>query len=237
MPKFKTSKPGARDLGIRLRTRKRRKASSTRWLERHLNDPYVRQARDLGYRSRAAFKLIELNERFKFLRFGCGVLDLGCAPGSWTQVAVEQVNALGTVSGAPVGRVFGIDIQECESVGGALIREFDIQSDFEIQPLLDEMGGKVDAVLSDMAAPSVGHKKTDHLRTIALCEVAADFSFRVLNPDGAFVAKVLAGGAESKLQNELKKRFKKVLNVKPAASRSDSSEKYVVAIGYKNLDF
>ncbi len=224
---------GARDLRVRVKTARGRKLSSTRWLERQLNDPYVRRARAEGYRGRAAFKLIELDDKFRFLRPGARVVDLGCAPGGWLQVAVARVNALGAQTGKPVGRVLGIDLQEVEPLAGAETHVLDFMDEGADAQVRDWLDGPADVVLSDMAAASSGHRQTDHLRIVALCEAAAEFAFDVLEPDGAFVAKVLAGGAESALQARLKLNFEKVANVKPPASRADSAEKYVVALGFR----
>jgi 23S rRNA (uridine2552-2'-O)-methyltransferase len=229
----KTSGRGQRDLKVKVRTARGRKLSSTRWLERQLNDPYVARAKREGYRGRAAFKLLEIDDKFRFLRPGARVLDLGCAPGGWCQVAVARVNALGQLSGKPVGRVLGLDLQEVAPIPGAELRQMDFMAegaDSEVKSWLD---GPADVVMSDMAAASSGHKQTDHLRIVALCEAAAELAFDVLEEGGTFVAKVLAGGAESGLQTALKQRFTKVSNVKPEASRSDSSEKFVVATGFR----
>ena len=228
-----TSGRGQRDLRVRVKTARGRKLSSTRWLERQLNDPYVRRAKAEGYRGRAAFKIIELDDKYRFLVPGARVVDLGCAPGGWCQVAVERVNALGARAGKPVGRVLGIDLQEVEPIAGAEIHQLDFLSDGADDRVREWLGGKADVVMSDMAAASSGHKQTDHLRIVALCEAAAEFAFSVLEPGGTFVAKVLSGGAEGTLQTILKQRFDTVANVKPPASRSDSSEKFVVARGFR----
>lgn len=225
---------GSRDLHVRVKTAKGRKLSSKLWLERQLNDPYVQRAKDAGYRGRAAFKIIELDDRFKFFTAGASVVDLGCAPGGWTQVAVARVNALGT--GARAGRVIGIDLQEVEPIAGADIYVQDFLEEGADDKVKTWLGGSADVVLSDMAAPSCGHKQTDHLRIMNLCEVAAYFAFDVLKKDGVFVAKVLAGGAEAGLLQVLRQKFVKVMNVKPAASRADSSEKYLVALGFRGGD-
>lgn len=224
---------GRRDLRVKVKTARGRKLSSTRWLERQLNDPYVQRARAEGYRARAAYKLIELDDRYGFLRPGAQVVDLGCAPGGWTQVAVARVNALGQRQGKPEGRVLGVDLQEVDPIPGAELHQLDFMADGADTQLKAWLGGPADLVLSDMAAASSGHKQTDHLRIIALCEAAAALAFDVLEEGGSFVAKVLAGGAEGGLQAELKRRFAKVANVKPPASRPDSSEKYVVATGFR----
>lgn len=228
-----TSGRGARDLRVKVKTARGRKLSSTRWLERQLNDPYVRRAKAEGYRGRAAFKLIELDDKYRFLHPGGRVVDLGCAPGGWLQVAVARVNALGDRTGKPVGRVLGVDLQEVEVLAGAEAHVLDFMADGADDQVRTWLGGPADVVLSDMAAASSGHRQTDHLRIVALCEAAADFAFDVLEPGGAFVAKVLAGGAEGTLQARLKQHFEKVANVKPPASRADSAEKYVVALGFR----
>ncbi|RYH12025.1 RlmE family RNA methyltransferase [Tropicimonas sp. IMCC6043] len=229
----KTSGRGQRDLRVKVKTARGRKLSSTRWLERQLNDPYVAAAKRDGYRGRAAFKIVELDDKFRFLVPGARVVDLGCAPGGWCQVAVRRVNALGEKSGKSVGTVLGIDLQEVEPIAGAELHVLDFLEEGADDKVKAWLGGQADVVMSDMAASSSGHKQTDHLRIIALCEAAADLAFDVLAPGGTFVAKVLAGGAEGDLQKLLKQRFEKVANVKPPASRSDSSEKFVVATGFR----
>ncbi len=228
-----TSGRGERELRVRVKTAKGRKLSSTLWLERQLNDPYVRRAKAEGYRGRAAFKIVELDDKYRFLVPGARVVDLGCAPGGWCQVAVERVNALGQKSGKAQGRVIGVDLQEVEPIAGAEIHQLDFMEDGADDKVKAWLGGRADVVMSDMAAASSGHKQTDHLRIVALCEAAAELAFDVLEEGGTFVAKVLAGGAEGELQLTLKKRFEKVANVKPPASRADSSEKYVVATGFQ----
>ncbi|TCP40877.1 RlmE family RNA methyltransferase [Rhodovulum marinum] len=224
---------GQRDLKVKVKTARGRRLSSTRWLERQLNDPYVKRAKAEGYRGRAAFKILELDDKFRFLVPGARVVDLGCAPGGWCQVAVRRVNALGEKPGKAVGRVLGVDLQEVEPVPGAEIHQLDFLEDGADDKVKAWLGGKADVVMSDMAAASSGHKQTDHLRIVALCEAAAELAFDVLEEGGTFVAKVLAGGAEGGLQAILKQRFDKVANVKPPASRSESSEKFVVATGFR----
>ncbi|WP_171124964.1 MULTISPECIES: RlmE family RNA methyltransferase [unclassified Ruegeria] len=224
---------GQRDLKVKVKTARGRKLSSTRWLERQLNDPYVKRANAEGYRGRAAYKILELDDKFRFLVPGARVVDLGCAPGGWLQVAVKRVNALGEKSGKRIGTVLGVDLQEVEPVAGATAHVLDFMEDDADQKVKEWLGGKADVVMSDMAAASSGHKQTDHLRIMALCETAAYFAFDVLEEGGTFVAKVLAGGAEGDLQKLLKQKFTKVANVKPPASRSDSSEKFVVATGFR----
>ena len=232
----RSSGRGERDLRVKVKTARGRKLSSTRWLERQLNDPYVKRAKAEGYRGRAAFKILELDDKFGFLVPGARVVDLGCAPGGWCQVAVARVNALGERSGKPQGRVLGIDLQEVEQIAGAEIHQLDFLEEGADDKVKDWLGGTADVVMSDMAASASGHKQTDHLRIVALCEAAAELAFDVLEPGGAFVAKVLAGGAEAGLQTLLKQRFDTVANVKPPASRADSSEKFVVARGFRGRD-
>lgn len=229
----KSSGRGQRDLRVRVKTAKGRKLSSTLWLERQLNDPYVARARREGFRGRAAFKILELDDKYRFLVPGARVVDLGCAPGGWCQVAVDRVNALGEKSGKRVGRVLGVDLQEVEPIAGAEVHQLDFLSEGADELVKTWLGGRADVVMSDMAAASSGHKGTDHLRIVALVEAAAQFAFDVLEPGGTFVAKVLAGGAETEMQAMLKRNFTKVANVKPPASRSDSSEKFVVAQGFR----
>ena len=228
-----TSGRGRRDLTVKVKTARGRKLSSTRWLQRQLNDPYVKRAQAEGYRGRAAFKIMELDDKFRFLVPGARVVDLGCAPGGWCQVAVARVNALGEKPGKRQGRVLGVDLQEVEPVPGAEIHQLDFMADGADDQVKHWLGGQADVVMSDMAAASSGRKQTDHLRIIALCEAAAYFAFDVLAEGGTFVAKVLAGGAEGELQKLLKQKFSKVANVKPPASRPDSSEKFVVATGFR----
>lgn len=229
----KTSGRGQRDLRVRVKTAKGRKLSSKLWLERQLNDPYVTRARREGYRGRAAYKISELDDKYHFLTPGARVVDLGCAPGGWCQVAVARVNALGESKNKPTGKVIGVDLQECDAIAGADLYLLDFLTDGADDKVKGWLAGSADVVMSDMAASSSGHKGTDHLRIVALVEAAAQFAFDVLAPGGTFVAKVLAGGAESDMQAMLKKNFDKVVNVKPAASRSDSSEKFVVATGFR----
>ena len=224
---------GQRDLRVKVKTARGRKLSSTLWLERQLNDPYVKRAGADGYRGRAAYKILELDDKYHFLVPGARVVDLGCAPGGWLQVAVPRINALGTRTGKAVGRIIGVDLQEVEPVAGAEIHLLDFMEDDADLKVKDWLGGKADVVMSDMAASASGHKQTDHLRIMALCETAAYFAFDVLEEGGTFIAKVLAGGAEGDLQKLLKQKFIKVMNVKPPASRANSSEKFVVATGFR----
>ena len=208
----------------RLRTAKGRKVSSTAWLERQLNDPYVKRAKAEGYRSRAAYKLIELDERFGLLKGVRRVVDLGIAPGGWTQVVRHQV---------PEAQVVGIDLLPTEPIDGVTILEMDFMDEEAPARLREALGGEADLVLSDMAANTVGHPQTDHLRTMGLVEAGLEFATEILRPGGAFVAKVLAGGADNNLVAELKRRFSAVKHAKPPASRKGSSEWYVVAQGFK----
>ena len=224
---------GQRDLRVKVKTARGRKLSSTLWLERQLNDPYVKRAQADGYRGRAAYKILELDDKFRFLVPGARVVDLGCAPGGWCQVTVQRINALGTRQGKKVGTILGVDLQEVESIPGAEIHVLDFMEDDADAKVKAWLNGPADVVMSDMAAASSGHKQTDHLRIIALCEAAAYFAFDVLTPGGTFVAKVLAGCAEGELQALLKQKFTKVINMKPPASRSNSSEKFVVATGFR----
>ena len=229
----KSSGRGRNDLRVKVKTARGRKLSSTRWLDRQLNDPYVRRAKAEGFRGRAAYKIMELDDRFGFLVPGARVVDLGSAPGGWLQVAVQRVNALGDQPGKAEGTVLGVDLREIDPVPGAEVHVLDFLEDDADSKVRGWLGGTADVVMSDMAAAASGHKGTDHLRIVALCEAAAELAFDVLEPGGTFVAKVLQGGAEQGLQAELKRRFEKVANVKPPASRSDSSEKFVVATGFR----
>lgn len=221
--------PG-RDITHRVKSAKGRKTSSTRWLQRQLNDPYVHEAKRLGYRSRAAFKLLELNDKFKFLNPGKRVVDLGAAPGGWTQVAVNKVKA-GTSHGD--GKVVAVDIQAMDPLAGAQILHMDFMADDAVERLKEALGGEADVVMSDMAAPATGHPKTDHLRIMDLCETALDFALDVLAPEGVFLAKVFQGGSEQGLLAQLKRDFRTVKHAKPPASRSESAEMYVVALGFR----
>ena len=218
---------GLKTLTVRVKTSKYRKTSSNRWLERQLNDPYVLQSKRLGYRSRAAFKLIQLDEKFKFLGKNKTIVDLGCAPGGWTQVAVERNKGL--------GQVVGIDILETEPVQGATLICQDFTSADAPDKLKSLLKGKADIVMSDMAANTTGHQQTDHLRTIALVEAAYEFAKEVLAEGGIFIAKVFQGGAEGDLLSDMKRNFQKVSHFKPDASRQTSPETYVVAQGFKTV--
>ena len=208
----------------RLKTAKGRKVSSTRWLERQLNDPYVKRARAENYRSRAAYKLIELDERFGLLKGIRTVVDLGIAPGGWSQVVRRKL---------PQSAVVGIDLLPTDPIDGVAILHMDFMDEDAPERLKEALGGPADLVLSDMAANTVGHPQTDHLRTMALVEAGLEFAREILKPGGAYVAKVLAGGADNQLVAELKRNFTTVKHAKPPASRKDSSEWYVVAQGFK----
>ncbi len=221
-----------RSLAQRVHSAHRRSHSSTLWLERQLNDPYVAEAKRLGYRSRAAFKLIQLDDRFNFLKPGALVLDLGAAPGGWTQVAVERVKP----KEGKQGRVIGIDLSPVDPIAGAELMVGDFLADEAPDKLKRALGGPADVVLSDMAAAATGHAQTDHLRIIGLAEAAHAFAREILKPGGVFVAKVLQGGSTRDLLNALKRDFHDVRHVKPAASRADSAEIYVVAQGFRKGD-
>ena len=214
-----------RGLSVKVKTAKGRSAASTKWLRRQLNDPYVAEARRRGYRSRAAFKLAEIDDKCRILRRGAQVVDLGCAPGGWLQVAVERVG--------PGGRIVGIDLLPVDPLPGALLLQGDFLEDEALDRLRAALDGPVDVVLSDMAASATGHAGTDHLRVMALAEAAWDFARQVLAPGGGFVAKVLQGGSEGTLLQALKRDFVKVRHIKPPASRQDSAELYVVATGFR----
>ena len=212
-----------------VRTAKGRTASSRRWLERQLSDPYVAAAKKEGYRSRAAFKLIGLDDRLRLLKPGRVVVDLGAAPGGWTQVAVARVGA-GKPGG---GRVVAVDTAEMEPVPGAEIARLDLREPGAGERLAALVGSRADVVLSDMAAPATGHRQTDHLRSVALCEAASDAAQALLRPGGALVMKALMGGSDAELIAVLKRRFDAVRHVKPEASRPDSRETYIVATGFR----
>ena len=223
---MRTRRPRSQDRALkeRLRTAKGRSKSSQAWLERQINDPYVRAAKLRGYRSRAAYKLAEIDDKYRFLRRGQSAIDLGAAPGGWTQVLVERLGE---------GRVLGIDLQEMEPISGATLLKLDFMDARAGEIMKDTTEGPVDVVLSDMAAPATGHRDTDHLRVMALCEAALDFAIEVLKPGGTFLCKVLRGGTERQLLDTLKRRFAKVVHVKPPASRADSAEMYVLATGFR----
>ncbi|AKM11157.1 RlmE family RNA methyltransferase [Croceicoccus naphthovorans] len=208
----------------KLKANKKRTASSARWLSRQLNDPYVAQAKADGYRSRAAYKLKELDEKFGLLRGTQAVVDLGIAPGGWSQVVAER---------RPQAKIVGIDLLDVDPLPGVTIFKMDFMDDAAPDALIDALGQAPDLVLSDMAANTVGHKQTDHLRTMGLVETAVDFAVQTLAPGGAFVAKVFAGGTDKALLDILKRNFTVVKHAKPPASRKDSSEWYVIAQGFK----
>jgi 23S rRNA (uridine2552-2'-O)-methyltransferase len=222
-------KPKAtKGLTVKVRTAKGRRLSSTKWLERQLNDPYVISAKKEGYRSRAAYKLIEINEKFKIFKKGQAVVDLGAAPGGWTQIALDKTK--------PDGRVIGIDLLKVEPIPGAIILQQDFLTDEAEATIKELANGKVDVVLSDMAANSCGHPQTDHIRIMALCEAAFYFAVSMLKENGSFVAKILRGGTETSLLNEIKRYFKAVKHFKPDSSRANSSEMYVIATGFRPDD-
>jgi 23S rRNA (uridine2552-2'-O)-methyltransferase len=208
----------------RVRTTRGRTVSSVRWLERQLNDPYVAAAKAKGYRSRAAFKLKELDQRFHLIKRGARVLDLGAAPGGWSQAAAERVGE---------GKIVAADILEMEPIPGVEILQLDILDETAPAILKQALGGPADLVMSDMAASTTGHRETDHIRTLALFEAAFDLAVEVLKPGGAFVGKVFQGGAANTVLNAIKKRFAEVKHVKPPASRAESVELYLVALGFK----
>jgi 23S rRNA (uridine2552-2'-O)-methyltransferase len=218
-----------RDLKVRVRTGKGRSLASKRWLERQLNDPYVARAKREGFRSRAAYKLAEIDDKFHLFKSAGRVVDLGAAPGGWSQVAAARVRA-----SEGRGRVIAIDILEMPPLAGVDFLQLDFLDPDAPEKLKVMAGGLVDVVLSDMAANATGHRKTDHLRIVALAEAAAAFAREVLTPGGAFLAKVLQGGTEGALLAELKRDFATVRHVKPSASRSDSAELYVLATGFRH---
>ncbi|MDT3687563.1 MAG: RlmE family RNA methyltransferase [Pseudorhodoplanes sp.] len=212
----------------RVKTGKGRTVSSKLWLERQLNDPYVARAKREGYRSRAAYKLIEIDDKYRFLKPGARVIDLGAAPGGWSQIAAKRVGA-----SEGKGKVIGIDLLEMDAVPGVDFMQLDFLDASAPDILKEKLGGLADVVLSDMAANTTGHRKTDHLRIVALVEAAAEFAVEVLAPGGIFLAKVIQGGTESELLAALKKNFASVKHVKPSASRADSAELYVLATGFR----
>jgi 23S rRNA (uridine2552-2'-O)-methyltransferase len=215
-------------LHVTVRTGGKRKLSSKLWLERQLNDPYVAQAKREGYRSRAAFKLVEIDDKYHLLKPGMTVVDLGAAPGGWSQVAAKRV---GAANGK--GRVIAIDLLEMPDIPGVQFAQLDFHADDAPEKLTAMLGGRADVVLSDMAANTTGHRKTDQLRIVGLVEIAAVFASEVLNPGGTFLAKVFQSGADAELLAQLKRDFATVRHVKPAASRQDSSERYVLATGFR----
>jgi 23S rRNA (uridine2552-2'-O)-methyltransferase len=217
-------------LHVTVKTGGKRKLSSKLWLERQLNDPYVAQAKREGLRSRAAFKLIEIDDKYHFLKPGISVVDLGAAPGGWSQVAAKRI---GTANGK--GKIVAIDLLEMPEIPGVDFAQLDFLADDAPARLLAMMGGRADVVLSDMAPNTTGHRKTDQLRIVGLVEAAAAFAAEVLNPGGTFVAKVFQSGADATLMTELKRDFATVKHVKPASSRKDSSERYVLAMGFRGV--
>lgn len=223
--------PSGRDLTVRVKTAKKRTTSSKLWLERQLNDPWVIAAQKNGYRSRATFKLLQLDQKYHLLRAGMRVVDLGAAPGGWTDIAVRKVKP---ETGR--GAVVGIDLLEITPIPGATLIQGDFLAPDAPDKLIEALGGKADLVMSDMAANTTGHSRTDHLRVIALAEAAAEFALDILAPNGAFVAKVFQGGSEGSLLTLLKKSFATVRHAKPAASRADSAEIYVVATGFRGTE-
>ena len=222
------SLPTGRAATVRVKTARGRTGSSQRWLQRQLNDPYVAEAKKRGYRSRAAFKLLQLDDQFRFLKHGGRVVDLGTAPGGWTQVAVERVKPERSQ-----GVVLGIDLTPVAPIAGATVLAKDFYDEDTPKILREQLGGLADVVLSDMAASATGDPQIDHLRIMGLAEAAHDFASEVLKPGGTFVAKVLRGGTERELLDRLKRDFAKVRHVKPEASRADSAEMYVVATGFR----
>ena len=223
-----TGRKSDRDLKVRVKTSKGRKIGSTLWLQRQLNDPYVARAKAEGLRSRAAYKLIEMDDKTRFLKPGMTVVDLGAAPGGWSQVAAKRV---GAAEGK--GKVIAIDLLEMPDIVGVTFAQLDFLEDSAPEKLLAMMGGRADVVLSDMASNTTGHRKTDQLRIVGLVETAAVFATEVLRPGGTFIAKVFQSGADAELLARLKRDFQTVKHLKPAASRQDSSERYVVATGFR----
>ncbi len=221
----RSAKTGSRGASVRVKSARGRKISSTRWLQRQLNDPYVAEAKRAGYRSRSAWKLCQLDDQLKFLKSGSRILDLGAAPGGWTQVVVERSGRRDAV--------IAVDILPMDPVDGAKILQLDMTEPEAVETILKEAGGKVDVVLSDMAAATTGHRQTDHIRTMALCEIAADVARDILVVGGVLIVKVFQGGAEGQLLSDLKKSFDKIRHVKPAASRKESPETYLVAEGFR----
>jgi 23S rRNA (uridine2552-2'-O)-methyltransferase len=219
-------------LHVTVKTGGKRKLSSKLWLERQLNDPYVTQAKRDGYRSRAAYKLIEIDDKYRFLKPGLSVVDLGAAPGGWSQIAARRVGAIDG-KGMSKGKVVAIDLLEMPEIAGVTFAQLDFHAHDALEQLTAMLGGRADVVMSDMAANTTGHRKTDQLRILGLVEGAAAFACEVLNPGGTFLAKVFQSGADAELQAQLKRDFSSVRHVKPAASRQDSSERYVLATGFR----
>ena len=223
---------GERKLRVRVKTAKKKTVSQVRWLERQLNDPYIAAAKRDGYRSRSAYKLIEMDDKFHFLKPGGRVVDLGAAPGGWCQVSVTRTHALDG-RGGKKGRVIGVDMGNMAELPGCTVMKLDFLDEGADDRIKEVLGGEADVVLSDMAAHATGHKQTDHLKIMALCEAAIDFAVDVLSEGGTFCAKVLRGGTEGELLTLLKQYFQTVRHVKPKASRADSAEMYVLAQGFR----
>lgn len=213
---------------VRVKTAKKRSNSSAEWLKRQLNDPYVAAAKDMGFRSRAAFKIIQLDEQFHFLKSGVRVIDLGAAPGGWSQIVAKKLGKK--------GKLVSLDILPMDPIEGAEILHMDFMADDAPEKLKEALGGKADLVLSDMAPSTTGHTATDHIRIMGLAENAAHFAMEVLAQNGTFVCKYFQGGAEKVLLDQLKKNFAKVRHAKPASSRADSSESFIVAMGFRGTD-
>lgn len=228
MPRKTDIKSSSRALHVTVKTAKKRSTSSTRWLQRQLNDPYVVKAKEQGYRSRAAFKLLDLDEKFHLLKPGMQVVDLGCAPGGWSQVAVAKIGATGTI--------VGCDLLEVPEVPGATLIVQDFLADDAPEIMKTLLGGRAHLVMSDMAANTTGHTPTDHLRIMNLCETAYCFACGILAVDGSFICKVLKGGTESRLLKQMQQDFALVRHAKPRSSRADSAESYVVAMGFRAVD-
>ncbi len=223
-----SGREGGRSLKTRVKTARKRTLSSTLWLERQLNDPYVARAKREGYRSRATYKLIEMDDRYHLFKPGGRIVDLGAAPGGWSQIAADRVKAKDGK-----GKVVGVDLLDMEPIAGVTFAVKDFNDEDAPDVIKAMLGGEADGVMSDMAANATGHKQTDHLRIVALAELAAEFAMDVLAPGGFFVAKVLQGGTEGQLLARLKRDFAVVRHMKPAASRADSAELYVLATGFR----
>jgi 23S rRNA (uridine2552-2'-O)-methyltransferase len=219
------TRSGRAGLKTKVKTARKRSNASTRWLQRQLNDPYVEEAKRLGFRSRAAFKLIEIDDKEALLKPGMNVLDLGAAPGGWTQIAVDRVGDR--------GHVVALDLLDMEPVAGSIFLKLDFLDEDAPEKIEQAMGGKSDLILSDMAAPTTGHRQTDHLRTMALFEAGYDFALHTLKPGGSFLSKVFRGGTESELLKQMRRRFEVVKHIKPPSSRPESVELYVLARGFR----
>ena len=217
-----------RNLKVKVKSAKGRSVSSTRWLQRQLNDPFVKEAKLQGFRSRSAFKLLEIDNKFNLLKKGHNVLDLGCAPGGWCQVAAQKVGMKSSEN-----LVVGLDLKPCEAIMGVKFVEIDFLDETQFLGFENSLDKKFNVILSDMAPNSTGHKKTDNLQIMALVEAASDFAIKYLKKDGCFVAKVLDAGPGPEIQRLVNKKFERVINFKPKASRANSSERYLVAIGFK----